>query len=187
MLVSTTWSEPEQNGSPAAELEVVWELRKETSGWRICGMAVDPLTGEEIQVVNFERLEQAQPASPEQRVASLPNAQPNVPATGFPAAVNNQPAAPQFNPNQNSFPTAQPTGSPAGNLPSNLGAQPNGFAPNGTQPNMPPIVPSSGQLPPVQPGTFALPPAAGNLPPANSQSFGGNNQLPPASTPYLQR
>ena len=55
MLVESTWTEPEQAGQPATELEVVWELRKEPAGWRICGMAVDPKNGDDVQIVNFEK------------------------------------------------------------------------------------------------------------------------------------
>jgi len=57
MLVSSTWTEPEQAGQGATKLDVVWELRKESEGWRICGMAVDPMNGDEVQIVDFERLE----------------------------------------------------------------------------------------------------------------------------------
>ena len=188
MLVSTVWSEPAQNGQPEANLDVVWALRKEASGWRICEMAVDPMNGEDVQIVNFEHLEPEQPAPQEQRVASLPNA----PAS-FPAAANGQqfqqppqqqPPMQQFQPpNQPQFPQQSgafpPPGSPsAGYPPSNL---PAGNAPtNGFQPNaLPAIVPSSGQLPPAQPsGSFTLPPANGTLPQANSGNF------PTNPTPY---
>lgn len=189
MLVSTIWSEPSQNGQPEANLDVVWGLRKEATGWRICEMAVDPMNGEEVQIVNFEHLEPEQPAPQEQRVASLPNA----PAS-FPSAANGQqfqqppqqqPPMQQFQPpNQPQFPQ-QPgafpaSGNPtAGYPPSNL---PAGNAPtNGFQPNaLPAIVPSSGQLPPAQPSNgFTLPPANGALPPAN---YSGN--FPTNQTPY---
>ncbi len=76
MLVSSKWIEPPTvEGEEALESEVLWELRKELGGWRICGMAFDPGTGEELQVVNFENL--AAPgvsplAEPATRVASLP-------------------------------------------------------------------------------------------------------------------
>jgi hypothetical protein len=188
MLVSTVWSEPAQNGQPEANLDVVWALRKEATGWRICEMAVDPMNGEDVQIVNFEHLEPEQPAPQEQRVASLPNA----PAS-FPAAANGQqfqqppqqqPPMQQFQPpNQPQFPQQSgafpPPGNPsAGYPPSNL---PAGNAPtNGFQPNaLPAIVPSSGQLPPAQPGSsFTLPPANGTLPPANSGNF------PTNPTPY---
>ncbi len=198
MLVSTVWSEPAQNGQPEANLDVVWGLRKEATGWRICEMAVDPMNGDDVQIVNFENLEPEQPAPQEQRVASLPNA-----PAGFPAAANGQqfqqplqqqppqqqmpqqqmpvsqfqqPQQPQFPQQQGAFP---PSGNSAAGYPSS--ALPPGNAPtNGYQPNaLPPVVPASGQSQqPVQPnGNFALPPANGSLPPANSGNF-------PANPPY---
>lgn len=189
MLVESTWTEPEQAGQPATELEVVWELRKETVGWRICGMAVDPKNGDEVQIVDFEKLEPEQPAQDPQRVASLPNAPAGLPAN---------------------------TGAPVGNQPYNGAGQPNNFAPNNSVPgnypqgNFPPNLapsanlPSSGSLPPVgnqgalggyQPsgmapatnnGGFNLPPT--NLPASNppggglpqpTAQYGAPNQLPP--------
>jgi len=159
MLVSTVWSEPAQNGQPEANLDVVWALRKEATGWRICEMAVDPMNGEDVQIVNFEHLEPEQPAPQEQRVASLPNA----PAS-FPAAANGQQfQQPPQQPIQQFQPTNQPQYLPGGTAPS--------FQPNA----LPAIVPSSGQLPPAQPsGSFTLPPANGTLPPANSGNFPTN-------------
>jgi len=201
MLVSTVWSEPAQNGQPEANLDVVWGLRKEATGWRICEMAVDPMNGDDVQIVNFENLEPEQPAPQEQRVASLPNA-----PAGFPAAANGQqfqqppqqqmpqqqlpqqqlpvqqfqsPQPPQFPQQPAAFP---PSGNSAAGYPPS--ALPPGNAPtNGYQPNaLPPVVPSSGQSQfPVQPnGNFALPPANGSLPPANSGNFPTN---PPYTPP----
>ncbi len=188
MLVSTVWSEPAQNGQPEANLDVVWALRKEATGWRICEMAVDPMNGEDVQIVNFEHLEPEQPAPQEQRVASLPNAPASFPAAAngqqFQQPAQQQPPMQQFQPpNQPQFPQQSgafpPPGNPsAGYPPSNL---PAGNAPtNGFQPNaLPAIVPSSGQLPPAQPSSsFTLPPANGTLPPANSGNF------PTNQTPY---
>jgi hypothetical protein len=208
MLVESTWTEPEQAGQPATELEVVWELRKENVGWRICGMAVDPKNGDEIQIVDFEKLEPEQPAQDPQRVASLPNA-----PTGFPTN----------------------TGAPMGNLPSNNSGQPNSsapsnyptnnFAPNGAPPvgnyapagNLPPVgsqpplgsYQPSGIAPGANNGGYNLPPSnqpmpnqpMSNLPPLNQPAGGlpqpsggygvpsqlppivpGNYQLPPAES-----
>jgi len=175
MLVESTWTEPEQPGRPATatepaqpgqpsmQLEVVWELRKEPAGWRICGMAVDPKNGvDEVQIVDFEKLEPDQPAQPDpQRVASLPNA-----PTGFPANAN----APLGQSNQPTFNTQQPAGGfppastypPTGNIPA-ANALPGNYVPpaTGFQPtNLPASQPPSG-----------LPQPAGN--------FGAANQLPP--------
>lgn len=158
MLVESTWTEPEQSGQPATELEVVWELRKEPAGWRICGMAVDPKNGDEVQIVNFEKLEPEQPpAQDPQRVASLPNA-----PTGFPANAN-APAGQNNLPQQpvGGFPPATGNNLPAANtLPvGNFGPAPTGFSSN--QPT---------NLPVGQP-TGGLPQPSGN--------YGGSNQLPP--------
>ncbi len=177
MLVSSTWTEPDQPGQPATELEVVWELRKEPAGWRICGMAVDPKNGDEVQIVDFEKLEPDQPTQDPQFVAALPNASPGMPAyTGAPAS--NYPP--------NSLPPS-----------SNFAPNANGFAPNNPQPGFPP----AGNYGPAASGNFQpansnLPPATGHqpskLPPANypgnqpanglpqpNSQYGNQNQLPP--------
>jgi len=201
MLVESTWTEPEQPGRPATatepeqpgqpsmQLEVVWELRKEPAGWRICGMAVDPHNGvDEVQIVNFEKLEPEQPdAQDPQRVASLPNAPTGFPAsTNAPVGQNNQPS---FNsqPSTGGFPPASSYQPASNNLPAgsalptgNFGPAPTGFQSN--QPtNLPPSQPlgglpqpsrnfgASNQLPPIVPGNSPLPPAA------NSQS--GSSQI----------
>ncbi len=177
MFVSSTWTEPDQPGQPATELEVVWVLRKEPAGWRICGMAVDPQNGDEVQIVDFEKLEPDQPTQDPQFVAALPNPLPGMPAyTGAP-----------------------PSSYPPNSLPpsSNYAPNPNGFAPNNAQPGLPP----AGNYGPAATGNFQpangnLPPATGhqpsNLPPANypgnqpanglpqpNSQFGNQNQLPP--------
>ncbi len=175
MFVESSWTEPAQAGQPGTELEVVWELRKEPAGWRICGMAVDPKNGEEIQVVDFEKLEPEQPAAQDpQRVASLPNAPAAFPAnTNAPAGQNNQPA---FNAQQpaGSFPPAgnyQPAGNnlPGGNV------QPAGNyvpAATGFPSNQPTNQPAGGLPQPA--GSFG---ASNQLPPIVS----GNSPLPPAN------
>lgn len=171
MLVESTWTEPEQAGQPATELEVVWELRKEPSGWRICGMAVDPKNGDDVQIVNFEKLEPEQPpAQDPQRVAALPNA-----PTGFPAAAN-APVGQNNLPQQpaGGFPTATGNNLPAANMPpaANYGPAPTGFQSN--QPNNLPASQPAGGLP--QPsGNFG---ASNQLPPIVS----GNSTLPPANS-----
>lgn len=144
MLVSSVWTEPGEKGEEPSELEVVWELRKEAAGWRVCGMAVDPMTGDEVQVVNFESMEQ-EPTKVETepaRVASLPNA-------GLPgAAPANAPAM------QNAaLPNAAfPSQTPQGQLP----------AASFQQTQLPPVQPGPSQ------GNFALPPASSSLPPATN-------------------
>ena len=169
MLVSSTWTEPDQPGQPATELEVVWELRKEPAGWRICGMAVDPKNGEEVQIVDFERLEPDQPDQDPQRVATLPNSSTGFPTpSGLPPAGNYGPA-PSGDGHQtfNSLPPAigfQTTNLPLTNLPpSNFpgGQQTSGLPqPNGQFGNQ-------NQLPPIVPGNYNLPPAGNYQPPTN--------------------
>jgi hypothetical protein len=92
MLVSSLWKEPPATaGEVPQEMEVVWELRKEAAGWRVCGMAVDPGTGDEYEVVNFEKLDEPEtgtPPTPQTRMASLPQGAPsglNAPGMNAPA------------------------------------------------------------------------------------------------------
>ncbi len=162
-LVESKWIEPSESGTEPSIYEVVWELRKEAAGWRICCMAVDTHTpGEEVQVVNFEQLND-EPAEPTegnvQRVASLPNTPPaGVPNGQLPVPPN---AFPQLPPSNGFGPQSLP---PANLPPANLPPAGNGFN-------------SSSALPPA-----SLPPAG--LQPANgssgSNSFGS---LPPLSPP----
>ena len=180
MFVESSWTEPAQAGQPGTELEVVWELRKEPAGWRICGMAVDPKNGEEIQVVDFEKLEPEQPpAQDPKRVASLPNAPTGFPANAnAPVGQNNQPQQPA-----GGFPPATGNNLPGANMPpaGNYGPAPTGFPSNQPTnlPNLPASQPAGGlpqpsgnfgasnQLPPIVTGNSTLPPA--NSQPASSQ------------------
>jgi len=192
MLVSSTWTEPEQPGQPPTELEVVWELRKEPDGWRICGMAVDPKNGDEIQIVDFEKLEPEKPAQDPQRIAALPNVPTGLPVNNV-APVGNYPANNGVAPN-NAFPASNlppvqnygpgQTGSfqPASNLPatgfqpavpspSNYPAsQPNGLPQPGGLPQPSAPYGNSNQLPPVVPGNYSLPPASSSLPAPNNSN-----------------
>lgn len=85
MIVSTKLIEPPaEAGAEATETEILWELRKETAGWRICAMAADLGDGGELEVVNFESMGShlqapaagtngaPATAAPESRVAALP-------------------------------------------------------------------------------------------------------------------
>lgn len=195
MLVESTWTEPEQPGQPATELEVVWELRQEPAGWRICAMAVDPKNGDEPQIVDFERLEQEPAAQDPAMVAQLPAASMSVPPmpnapTGFGA------------PQQNSMPPAngsngfQPNNSlpPINSLPP-MTQSPMTQSPSSSLPpsgNFAPTAPSNGYGQPTS-GGYA-PPPSGNFPPANQgftsgpnaggqtqqpNPYGNSNQLPP--------
>lgn len=164
MLVSSVWTEPGEKGEEPSELEVVWELRKETEGWRVCGMAVDPMTGEDVQVVNFESMEQDPTgvAAEPSRVASLPNA--------APAATQFQQNQPQLNQSAPSFP-----GNPATQV-----------LPPVTQ-VLPPVTqgfpPATQGFPPATqgfpPATQGFPPASQGLPPASSLPPAGSSGLPP--------
>lgn len=172
MLVSSTWTEPDQPGQPATELEVVWELRLEPSGWRICGMAVDPRNGDEVQVVDFERLEPEPVAQDPQRVASLPNA----PVGNLPP-VGNAPGQSQggFTQYGNVSPNALPPA--GGNAPADYQRvpQPNPYTAGGIpQPNMQQQPPPPGnypqmQLPPTSFSNSQLPPASGYNDPQGNQ------------------
>jgi uncharacterized protein YbjQ (UPF0145 family) len=52
-LVHSLWTEPSAQGQPES-YEVVWALMKETSGWRISGLAMDLQPGQEPIIVDFE-------------------------------------------------------------------------------------------------------------------------------------
>jgi len=52
-LVHSLWTEPTADGT-AESYEVVWALLKETSGWRISGLAMDLQPGKEPMIVDFE-------------------------------------------------------------------------------------------------------------------------------------
>jgi hypothetical protein len=184
MLVSTMWIEPATAESAAAELEVVWELRKEPAGWRICGMAVDPRNGDEVQIVNFESMAPDEPAPPEQRTAALPGAV----GTQPPASLGGQIPTPSL-PNQvqqqggynGGFPVQQPgMQQPGMQQPGNLAPmtpvqQNQPPAPIQSFQGLPSALPNGGQMPqqsqlpsqpqfPQQPssGGFQLPPATGS-------------------------
>ncbi len=144
MLVSSVWTEPGEQGDEPSELEVVWELRKEAAGWRVCGMAVDPMTGDDVQVVNFESMEQdpTKVESEPTRVASVPN-------VGLPNAAPAMAPATQSTAMPNS---AFPNQLPQGQLP----------AASFQQPQLPPVQAGASQ------GNFALPPASSSLPPGTN-------------------
>ncbi len=181
MLVSSTWTEPEQAGQPATELEVVWELRKETEGWRICGMAVDPKNGDDVQIVDFEKLEPEQPAPDPQRVATLPSGPSGYVANAnIPASQGNHPQNTTTNQPVGNFPPANNYGQvpssnlpPASNLPPSNGYQSGGLPPSNFPNNQPAngLPQTNGQFgnqnqpPPIVQGNFAFPPAANSLPP----------------------
>ena len=196
MLVESTWTEPEQPGQPATELEVVWELRKEPAGWRICGMAVDPKNGDEVQIVDFEKLEPEKPAQDPQRMAALPNAPAGLPVNNA-APIGNFPANNGFAPN-NAFPASnlppagnyapaptgnfqpasnvpatgfQPVGPTSSNYPANYPASlPNGLPQPGGLPQPSAPYGNSKQLPPIVPGNYSLPPASSSLPASNNSN-----------------
>jgi len=187
MLVESTWTEPAQAGQPGTELDVVWELRREPAGWRICAMAVDPKNGEEPQIVDFERLEQEPAGQDPAMVASLPAEsmsnppRPNAPTgfgaqpqIGLPPAMgsNGYPAMNSLPPSNSLPPINSVPGSnfpPAGNFaPSGGYGQPpaGGFTP-----------PAGGNSPSASQG-FSTEPNAGGQPLQNNP-YGNSNQLPP--------
>jgi ketosteroid isomerase-like protein len=143
ILVTSKWIEPPTaSGEQPQEMEVLWVLRKETAGWRVCEMAVDPGTGEEYEVVNFEKLDEpgtapaAQtPEAPATRVAALPGTPgsipPAPPAGGLPTG--------QPRPQSNFGGAALPGAGFSGGLPQTAPATgaPNGALP-GALPGLPP-------------------------------------------------
>lgn len=127
ILVTSRWIEPPTAaGEVPQEMEVLWVLRKEDAGWRVCEMAVDPGTGEEYEVVNFEKLDEpgaapaAQtPAAPASRVAALPGAPGSVPpapvgGTGLPGYAQPSSALPT-----SGLPGGLPPAAPAPGVPNN--------------------------------------------------------------------
>ena len=91
MIVSSKWIEPATvEGGEQTEIEILWELRKEAAGWRVCAMAADLGDGDSLEVVNFENIENSGnfgAGKPESRVAALPgatdaNAMPALPPVG---------------------------------------------------------------------------------------------------------
>jgi len=56
-FVESLWIEPAQDGNPPLSTEVVWGVRLENGGWRICGLAIDMGKDQPAALVNFEDLE----------------------------------------------------------------------------------------------------------------------------------
>ena len=56
-FVESLWIEPAQDGNPPQSTEVVWGVRLENGGWRICGLAIDMGKDQPAALVNFEDLE----------------------------------------------------------------------------------------------------------------------------------
>jgi hypothetical protein len=51
--VSSTWTDVDEEGKPQTD-EIVWLLKLEPEGWRICGMATELFPDEEPLILNFE-------------------------------------------------------------------------------------------------------------------------------------
>jgi hypothetical protein len=168
-LVECQWREPATKTEPELQMDIVCEVRQETQGWRISGMAVtvlnDPTTtgDPETLVIDFEdgaRLQQMLdsangPAQPSQ-IAGQSVGQPQLGANqvGQSALPFNQQATNQF---------AQPTvGNQFNQSVENQYAQPS--APGALPPlpngNLPPL-PNNQPIQPSNTGTLALPPNSG--------------------------
>lgn len=97
MIVSSKWIEPgETPEEGATEIEILWELRKEINGWRVCAMAADPGDGSELQVVNFENMDAPgtwENEKPANQVAATGEQGAQAPAT-VPAMENGHPGLP---------------------------------------------------------------------------------------------
>jgi hypothetical protein len=181
ILVQSSWVEPQVDGQPPQNMEVVWVLHQDPEGWRVSGMAV--ATGpqdDDIELVDFEHLDeptQQQPAPPQGRMANLPNAsaggiapQGYNPQGGFPQGNLPQGGAPQGGFPQNGLPqNGLPQGGlPQGGLPNGLpqGGLPQGGLPSGLPqgglPNLPSQTGSLGDLPQLPPAAEL--PGLGGLP-----------------------
>ncbi len=78
--VSSVWSEKE--GQVEDSYEVVWILRKETTGWRIAGMATQLTDSQDPVFLNFEDLSELENAVREAEVANRPGNTPPAPESG---------------------------------------------------------------------------------------------------------
>jgi len=50
--VSSIWTEKFENGDET--YEIVWALRRQEDGWRLAGMAMELIPGQQVQFLNFE-------------------------------------------------------------------------------------------------------------------------------------
>jgi hypothetical protein len=85
-FVESLWIEPAQDGNPPQSTEVVWGVRLENGGWRVCGLAIDMGKDQPAALVNFEDLEGTivDESASKDKVASQ-----GAPATATPNAVTN--------------------------------------------------------------------------------------------------
>lgn len=56
-LVHSTWTEPTGNGT-SESYQVVWALERESTNWKISGLAMDLQPGQEPMIVDFENASQ---------------------------------------------------------------------------------------------------------------------------------
>ena len=80
-FVESLWIEPAQDGNPPLSTEVVWGVRLENGGWRICGLAIDMGKDQPAALVNFEDLEGTivDESTSNDKVASAGQATPTAP------------------------------------------------------------------------------------------------------------
>ncbi len=97
-FVESLWIEPAQDGNPPQSTEVVWGVRLENGGWRVCGLAIDMGKDQPAALVNFEDLEGTivDESASKDKVASQ-----GAPATAAPNAT--QATAPSATPNSSAF------------------------------------------------------------------------------------
>jgi len=88
--VRSQWTEKYDDGT--VEYEIVWVLRKQNEGWRMAGMAMQLVPGQDLQFLNFEdpadmlkKKEEAMAAL--QAPAAQTAQQPKAPAQAAPAAL----------------------------------------------------------------------------------------------------
>ena len=108
-FVESLWIEPAQDGNLPQSTEVVWGVRLENGGWRICGLAIDMGKDQPAALVNFEDLEGT--VTPEStsndKVANQAPASSFTPGSGFASpSLQNSPALPNTSSTQIASPPA---------------------------------------------------------------------------------
>jgi len=107
-FVESLWIEPAQDGNPPQSTEVVWGVRLENGGWRICGLAIDMGKDQPAALVNFEDLEgTVTPESPSSDKVANQTPAPSTPGSGFATpSLQNSPALQNTAPAQIASPPA---------------------------------------------------------------------------------
>ena len=84
-LVHSVWSEPNQDGT-TNQYQVVWAMQRESSGWRISGLAMELDPNQPLMIIDFENSEMmAKLLTPNQPARSSTQAQASGPSPSNPA------------------------------------------------------------------------------------------------------